>query len=50
MWKDAQYGGCYAQRIQKLIYLHLFTDCFVKVSPHSTEQTVFVLMIEEKSS
>ena len=46
-----------AQRFQKLINLHLFTDCFMKISPQSSEQiqnlylnTTFVLMIEEKSS
>ena len=27
-----------AQRFQKLIYLHLFTDCFVNISHHSAEQ------------
>ena len=25
-------GECYAQRLHKLIYLHLFTDCFMKIS------------------
>ena len=25
----------YVQRLQKLIYLHLFTDCFMKISLHS---------------
>ena len=25
-------GELYAQRLQKLIYLHLSTDCFMKVS------------------
>ena len=28
-------GELYAQRFQKLIYLHLFTDCFMKISPLS---------------
>ena len=28
----------YAQRFQKLIYLHLFTDWFMKTSPKSSEQ------------
>ena len=28
----------YPQRFQKLIYLHLFTDCFIKISPQSLEQ------------
>ena len=27
-----------AQRFQKLIYLHVFTDCFMKISPQSSEQ------------
>ena len=30
-------GELYAQRLQKLIYLHLFTDCFMKVSLQSSE-------------
>ena len=29
-------GEIYAQRLQKLIYLHLFTDCFMKISLQST--------------
>ena len=29
----------YAQRLQKLIYLHLLTDCFMKISLPSSEQT-----------
>ena len=28
-------GELYAQRLQKLIYLHLSTDCFMKISLHS---------------
>ena len=32
-------GELYAQRFQKLIYLHLFTDCFMKISPQSLKQT-----------
>ena len=28
-------GKLYAQRLQKLIYLHLFTDCFMKISLQS---------------
>ena len=28
----------YAQRLQKLIYLYLFADCFMKISLHSLEQ------------
>ena len=30
-------GERYAQRFQKLIYLHLFTDCFMKISLQSLE-------------
>ena len=33
-------GELYAQRLQKLIYLHLFTDCFMKISLQSLEQMV----------
>ena len=42
-------GKLYAQRVQKLIYLYLFTDCFMKISPKSLEQiqTVVVPTIEE---
>ena len=32
-------GELYAQRCQKLIYLHLFTDCFMKISFWALEQT-----------
>ena len=31
-------GEFYAQRLQTLIYLHLFTDCFMKISLQSSEQ------------
>ena len=31
-------GELYAQRFQKLIYMHLFTDYFMKISPQSSEQ------------
>ena len=31
-------GELYAQRLQKLIYMHLFTDCFVKISFQSSQQ------------
>ena len=31
-------GELYAQILQKLIYLYLFTDCFMKVSLQSSEQ------------
>ena len=36
-------GELYVQRLQKLIYLHSSTDCFMKISLQSTS-------IEEKSS
>ena len=36
----------YVQRLQKLIYLHLFTDCFMKISLKSLGPTTS----EEKSS
>ena len=29
-------GELYAQRFQKLNYLILFTDCFMKISPQSS--------------
>ena len=32
-------GELYAQRFEKLIYLHLFTDCFMKISFWPLEQT-----------
>ena len=31
-------GELCAQRFHKLIYLHLFTDCFIKISPQSSGQ------------
>ena len=34
----------YAQRLQKLIYLHLFTDCFMKISIQSMGQSCSKLM------
>ena len=40
----------YAQRFQKLIYLHLFTDSHEDFSPIVGTNTVFVLTIKEKSS
>ena len=51
-------GEFYAQRFQKLIYLHLFTDCFheefssiiVTNTVFTNTNTVFVPTIEEKSS
>ena len=39
-------GELYAQRLDKLIYLHLSTDCFMKIPLQSTG----VLYIGEKSS
>ena len=30
-------GELYAQKLQNLIYLHLFTDCFMKISLQSSE-------------
>ena len=32
-------GELYARRFQKSVYLHLFTDCFMKISPQMSEQT-----------
>ena len=29
-------GELYTQRLQKLIYLHSYTDCFMKISVHVT--------------
>ena len=47
-------GELYAHKLQKLIYVHLFTDCVMKISLQSLEQTysscVFVPMIRAKSS
>ena len=34
-------GELYAQRFQKLIYLHLFTDCFMEISHQPSEQIHF---------
>ena len=31
-------GELYAQRLQKLIYQRLFTDCFIKISLQSSEE------------
>ena len=36
-------GVLCAQRFQKLIYLHLFTVCFMKISPQWSEQTKFLV-------
>ena len=30
------------QRLQKLVYLHLFTDCFMKIPFHSLEENMEV--------
>ena len=38
-------GELYAQRFQNLIYLHLFTDCFIKISPQSPEQIQNFVML-----
>ena len=35
---ELYYYHFYAQRFQKLIYLHLLKDCFMKISPQSPEQ------------
>ena len=52
-------GEFYAQRFQGLIYRHLFTDCFMNISPQSLAQihsgtvngTVYVsIIVEERSS
>ena len=33
-----EFECCVAQRFHKLIHLHLFTGCFMKMSPQSSEQ------------
>ena len=38
-------GEVYAQRFQKLIYLHLLTDCFMKISLQSPEQIQYLLYL-----
>ena len=46
-------GEFYAQRLQKLIYLYLFTEYFMEISLQSSEQILdlkFVPVIGEKSS
>ena len=35
-------GVFYAQRFHKLIYLQLFTECYVKIFPQSSEQRQFL--------
>ena len=55
-WYVVLNGELYAQRFQKLIYLHLFTDCFMKSSPYELNRRnivgtdVFVPTIEDKFS
>ena len=41
------HGELCAQRVQKLIYLHLFTDCFMKISLHSSEQNIAIFCSDE---
>ena len=36
-------GEFYAQRYQKLIYLHLFTECFMKISLKWSEQNTVIM-------
>ena len=43
-------GELYTQRFRKLIYLHLFTNCFMKISPQPWERFDCVPTIVEKSS
>ena len=33
------------KRFQKLIYLHIFTDCFMKISPQLSEQIQFCTVL-----
>ena len=41
MFRKVRYTGVvHTQRFQKLIYLHLFTDCFMQMSPQSSELIV----------
>ena len=42
-------GELYAQRFQKLIYLHLCTDCFMKISLQSSEQIQLPLLVIYRS-
>ena len=41
---ECSMGSFYTQRLQKLICLHLPTDCFVEISPHSTGHIAWVLI------
>ena len=38
-------GELYAQRLQKLIYLHLPTGCFMKISLPSSEQKCIICIL-----
>ena len=38
-------GDRYAQRFQKSIYLHLFTDCLIRISPQFSKQTQLTFCI-----
>ena len=37
-------GELNEQRLQKLLYLHLFTDCFMQIALHSSEQNTLLLI------
>ena len=37
-------GELYTQRLQKLVYLYLFTDGFMKISPQSLELIQLLLL------
>ena len=44
-------GELHVQRLHELIYLYLFTDCFLKISLQSSEQLLKIVMMSgEKSS
>ena len=38
-------GELYAQGLQKLIYLYLFKDCFMKISLQSSQQIIVIIVI-----
>ena len=38
------YSPVNTQRFQKLTYLHLFIDCFMKITPQSSEQTQLLIL------
>ena len=44
-----EYNISNAQRLHKLIYLHLLTGCFMKISLQSSEQNDIVLPGSEKN-